>query len=174
QLTVISLLAVLVSIVASWVIASGIARPVRDLASVARRVAAGDYSATPSTARNDEIGELASAFRTMQEGIASRESHIMDLAYRDTLTGLPNRALYAYRLDEALAAAAPTGAPVAVLLMDLDHFKYVNDTLGHPIGDLLLRETSARLQSVVTVETDTVARMGGDEFALLLPFRGID
>src|SRR5207237_9951525 len=125
-----SLLGVVVSIVASAIIARGIARPVRDLANVARRIAAGDYSAPPSAARSDEIGELASAFRTMQEGIASRESHIMDLAYRDTLTGLPNRALYAYRLDEALATAAPTGASVAVLLMDLDHFKYVNETLG--------------------------------------------
>ena len=174
RLALISLLAFIVSIIASVIIARGIARPVRDLAGVARRIAAGDYSTAPSETRSDELGELACAFRTMQEGIASRESHIMDLAYRDTLTGLPNRSLYAYRLDEALAAAAPTGAPVAVLLMDLDHFKYVNDTLGHPIGDLLLRETAARLQSIVPAETDTVARMGGDEFALLLPFRGID
>ena len=58
--------------------------------------------------------------------------------------------------------------------MDLDHFKYVNDTLGHPIGDLLLRETAARLQSVATDEVDIVARLGGDEFALLLPGRDID
>ena len=174
QPAMISLLAVIVSIVFSVLIAQNIARPVRDLAKVARRIAAGDYSTSPSAARSDELGELASAFRTMQDGIASRESHIMDLAYRDTLTGLPNRSLYSYRLDEALAAAAPTGAPVAVLLMDLDHFKYVNDTLGHSIGDLLLGETAARLQSIVTLESDTVARMGGDEFAMLLPFRGID
>jgi diguanylate cyclase (GGDEF)-like protein len=97
----------------------------------------------------------------------------MDLAYRDTLTGLPNRALFADLLDKAIADAAAAATPVAVLLMDLDHFKYVNDTLGHPIGDLLLREAAARLQAVGTGEDDVVARLGGDEFALLLPGGGI-
>ena len=173
QLAWISLSAALVSIVASVLIARGIARPVRALAAFARQMAAGDYATVPPTARTDEIGDLATAFRTMQEGLASREQRITNLAYRDTLTGLPNRTLYADRLDRALAKAKDQRTPVAVLLMDIDHFKYVNDALGHVIGDLLLLEVSARLQSVVDHEGDMIARLGGDEFALLLPGQGL-
>jgi diguanylate cyclase (GGDEF)-like protein len=173
QLALISLLAVVVSIIASVAIARGITRPVRELARVARRIAAGNYSELPAASRSDEIGELATAFKNMQQDIASRESRIMDLAYRDTLTGLPNRALFADLLDKAIADAATAASPIAVLLMDLDHFKYVNDTLGHPIGDLLLREVAVRLQTVGTGEGDVVARLGGDEFALLLPRGGV-
>src|SRR5215471_435686 len=169
QLALISLLAIVVSIVASVAVARGIARPVRDLAHVARRIAAGKYMTVSSSGRSDEIGDLAAAFRTMQAGLAAREARITDLAFRDTLTGLPNRTHFTARLDEALAAAAHVRTPVAVALLDLDHFKYVNDTLGHPIGDLLLREVAARLRTVVDKPGDMVARMGGDEFAILLP-----
>lgn len=169
QLALISVLAVVVSIVASLMIARGIVRPVRELARVARRIAAGNYSTVPAAQRPDEIGALANAFRTMQQGLIARESRIMDLAYRDTLTALPNRALYSERLDQALASGARMRTPVAVLLMDLDQFKDVNDSLGHPIGDMLLCEVAARLQSVVRGSADTVARLGGDEFAILLP-----
>ncbi len=169
QLAWISVLAVVVSIFASVFIARGITRPVRELAGVARKIAAGDYSAVPPGSDTKEIGDLAIAFRSMQERIASRESRIMDLAYRDTLTGLPNRALYIEGLDDALAEAVDLQAPVAVLLMDLDHFKYVNDTLGHSIGDLLLCEVATRLVKVVKGRANVVARLGGDEFAVLIP-----
>ena len=169
QMALTSLLGVLISIFASVIIARGIARPVHDLAGVALRIAAGDYSTAPPVSRDDEIGDLASAFRHMQKDIASRESRIMDLAYRDGLTLLPNRALYNDRLDQALEIARARNLPVAVLLMDLDHFKDVNDSLGHPIGDLILRAVSSRLELVLKRPTDTVARLGGDEFAILLP-----
>lgn len=169
QMALISLLGVIVSVFASVFIARGIARPVHDLAGVALRIAAGDYSTVPPVSRTDEIGDLANAFRNMQEDIASREARIMDLAYRDGLTQLPNRALYNERLDAALAVAAAKKLPVAVLLMDLDHFKDVNDTLGHSIGDLMLRAVSSRLELLLKRPTDTVARLSGDEFAVLLP-----
>ena len=90
------------------------------------------------------------------------------LALHDHLTGLPNRALFLDRLDHALRASTRTGSGVAVLLMDLDRFKEVNDTLGHHSGDLMLKELAHRLSGVVR-PTDTIARLGGDEFALLLP-----
>jgi diguanylate cyclase (GGDEF)-like protein len=169
QLALISLLGVVVSILASIVIARGIVRPVRDLVAVARRIASGDYSTAAPLSRNDEIGDLATAVRKMREDIASRESRIMDLAYRDTLTGLPNRAQFSERLDKVLVTVAPSGGPVAVLLLDLDHFKYVNDTLGHSIGDSLLREVGTRLRQALKRPNCTVARLGGDEFAILLP-----
>jgi GGDEF domain-containing protein len=146
ELAWISLAAAIVSIVASIVIARGIAQPVRSLAGFARRVATGEFATVPATSRKDEIGDLATAFRMMLEGMASREERITNLAYRDTLTGLPNRTLFADRADHALAVAARERSTVAVLLMDIDHFKYVNDTLGHAIGDLLLLEVAARIQ----------------------------
>jgi len=169
QLGWVSLAAALVSILASLFIARNIAGPLRSLAAFARRMAGGDYAMLPWTQRADEIGELSNAFRALQEGLASREQRITNLAYRDTLTGLPNRTLFADRLDHALATAAREQAPLSVLLMDVDHFKYVNDTLGHAIGDMLLLEVADRVQGVARRESDTVARLGGDEFALLLP-----
>jgi diguanylate cyclase (GGDEF)-like protein len=169
RLTFITLAGVLVSILASVAMARRIARPVRELASVARRIAAGDYSTTPPPSGVVEISDLGAAFRTMQDGIASRESRIMNLAYRDALTQLPNRIMCDELLDRAIASAERNHTRVAVLLMDLDHFKYVNDTLGHATGDLILRAVTSRLEGVLKRPTDSVARLGGDEFAIVLP-----
>lgn len=94
------------------------------------------------------------------------EEHITRLARTDTLTGLANRATFTERLHQAFAAASRGANSFAIHYIDLDHFKPVNDTLGHPVGDLLLREVAQRLQAC-TRETDLVARLGGDEFALL-------
>ncbi len=170
QLVLISLLGVAISIGASLVIAHGIARPVRDLANVAVRISHGDYSTPPPASSHiDELRDLGRAFHNMQDDIAARETRIMDLAYRDALTGLPNRAHFNDRVDAAIAEASRTGQTVAVLLMDLDHFKDVNATLGHPIGDLILRAVALRLASVLDDEGEVAARLGGDEFAVLLP-----
>ena len=85
------------------------------------------------------------------------------MAHHDALTGLDNRLLFQNRLTQALA----TGKPVAMLLLDLDHFKEVNDTLGHPVGDALLVGTAERLRAAVT-PAQSVARLGGDEFAIIV------
>jgi len=94
------------------------------------------------------------------------EARIAHLAHHDVLTDLPNRTLFLERLDAAFARARPRFRTVAVLSLDLDRFKSVNDTFGHPFGDKLLREVARRLRQNVR-ETDTVARFGGDEFAIL-------
>jgi diguanylate cyclase (GGDEF)-like protein len=89
------------------------------------------------------------------------------LAHHDALTGLPNRILFYDRLNQALTRAHRDKEALAVLYLDLDGFKKINDSLGHDMGDVLLREASARLQSCVR-DSDTVARMGGDEFTIIL------
>lgn len=96
------------------------------------------------------------------------EAHINYLATHDVLTGLPNRLLLLDRISQALAFDRRSRTPAAVLFIDLDHFKVINDSLGHDIGDLLLKEVATRLQSCMR-EEDTVARQGGDEFIVLLP-----
>jgi len=93
------------------------------------------------------------------------EAQIAHMAHHDALTGLPNRVLLRERLDEALAHAE-RGQRIAVLYLDLDHFKSINDTLGHGVGDELLKEVAARLRGCLR-ETDTIARLGGDEFAVI-------
>ena len=89
-------------------------------------------------------------------------------ALHDALTGLPNRTLFRTKVEEAIAASWGSSSHVAVMLMDLDGFKEVNDTLGHHNGDLLLQEVSVRLSGLLR-EEDVIARLGGDEFAILLP-----
>src|SRR6202041_2961256 len=95
------------------------------------------------------------------------EERVQSLAYYDALTGLPNRILLRDRLSKALSTARRQNHKVALLFLDLDRFKMVNDSLGHSVGDLLLQEIAERLKSVAR-EQDTIARLGGDEFLIVL------
>ncbi len=94
------------------------------------------------------------------------EQRVAFLAHHDALTGLANRAALTQKIDEAAARQRRRGEPFSVLLLDLDRFKQVNDTLGHPAGDILLTKVAARLKSLLR-ETDVLARLGGDEFAII-------
>jgi diguanylate cyclase (GGDEF)-like protein/PAS domain S-box-containing protein len=94
------------------------------------------------------------------------EQRIAFMAHHDVLTGLPNRLAILEKIEEAIARHRRRGDPFAVLLLDLDRFKHVNDTLGHAVGDALLRETAVRLKTSLR-ETDVLARLGGDEFAIV-------
>jgi diguanylate cyclase (GGDEF)-like protein len=107
-----------------------------------------------------------------QRRLVQNANDIRYQATHDTLTGLPNRTLFADRVGQALAAGRRTGEDLAVLLLDLDRFKEVNDTLGHHYGDELLCNVAVRLGAVLR-ESDTVARLSGDEFAVLLPGVGV-
>lgn len=95
------------------------------------------------------------------------EEHLIHLAQRDPLTGLPNRALFTDRLQQAIAKAVRSNTCLALIFVDLDHFKRVNDSHGHRVGDLLLQDAARRMQSCMRA-SDTVGRIGGDEFVVLL------
>ncbi|MDI7065786.1 GGDEF domain-containing protein, partial [Klebsiella pneumoniae] len=95
------------------------------------------------------------------------EEKIRELAFYDTLTRLPNRALLLDRLRQSMLASRENKVCGALMFIDLDHFKTLNDTLGHDKGDLLLRQVAYRLSNSVN-EADTVARVGGDEFVVVL------
>jgi diguanylate cyclase (GGDEF)-like protein len=168
---VLTLVGLVLSAIGSLLLARRVTRPLRELVSAARRIEDGDYEHGVMVPRGDEVGELGAAIKHMRDAIAARERRISDLAYADPLTGLPNRALFTDRLGQAVSTARRTHGRLAVLTIDLDRFKYVNDTLGHPMGDLLLREVAARLRRALERQTDTVARLGGDEFAVLLPLQ---
>jgi diguanylate cyclase (GGDEF)-like protein len=162
---------------------------------LAMRIAAGtdyshDYNATSSMAAHGRVeasdievqlkdGRIFHIVRTplsdggwvgTHEDVTERRmaaEKIEYLARHDALTGLPNRLEFRRQIEQSLTGMTE-GATVAVLCLDLDHFKAVNDTLGHPVGDLLLREVALRLADAIR-ETDQLSRLGGDEFALVIP-----
>ncbi|MDD3482483.1 EAL domain-containing protein [Azovibrio restrictus] len=122
------------------------------------------------TAVRDEAGQVLQYIALFSD-ISERkqaEAYIHHLAYHDPLTGLANRLLFHDRLDNAMHQAHRTRRPMAIMLLDLDRFKSINDSLGHAAGDVLLKSVSQRLSHLLR-EGDTLARLGGDEFALLLP-----
>ena len=118
-------------------------------------------------AQGEVIGTVGCA-RDITERKAS-EAFVHHLAHHDVLTDLPNRLMLTDRLRQALAQARRDRSKLAVLFVDLDRLKPVNDTLGHDVGDRLLKEVALRLCGVVAREEDTVSRLGGDEFVILLP-----
>lgn len=122
------------------------------------------------TAVKDDAGIVSHYVGTMLD-ITDRkaiEDEVRHMAHYDVLTDLPNRTLLTDRLHQALAQARREKAKLALMFLDLDKFKPVNDQLGHAIGDVLLREVAYRLQACMKRESDTVARLGGDEFVIML------
>jgi len=166
-LIVVAIFGILVMFGGSVWIAANVTEPLSTLAQSAAAMQSGDYTGEVDIHRADEIGSLACTLDQMREAIAEREMRILTLAYQDQLTGLANRAKFSELLSAAIAAARPGGGTGSIFVMDLDRFKYVNDTLGHGVGDHVLREVAGRLTAVVP-QTGCVARLGGDEFAVLL------
>lgn len=161
------LLALGVGLAGAALVARAITRPVRQLAIAALRIRNGDYSEAVKLTADDDLGMLATAFNTMQNGIAERENRISYQAQFDTLTGLPNRLLALERLEQALSGATDPDATVSLLVVDLGSFGNIASALGHEIADALLAQAAERLRASVDAR-HTVARIEGDEFAVIL------
>jgi diguanylate cyclase (GGDEF)-like protein len=131
------------------------------------RLQDGDYRVDLKTPIADEVGLISLAVNRLATAATAREKRLMENALVDPLTGLANRSLLTDRIRSTIALANRNKGQFSVAVLDLDRFKIVNDTMGHAVGDLLLKEVARRLKASVR-ESDTVARLGGDEFVLLM------
>lgn len=127
-----------------------------------------DYTVNVPVAGTREIQQLVTAFENMRSDVQQRRLALEYQSLHDSLTGLPNRACLLQELSETLNNANRVNQGVGLMIMDLDHFKEINDTLGHPVGDLILQEVSKRLAKAIG-NSGLTARLGGDEFAVILP-----
>lgn len=150
-----------------WLITKKLLRPLNRLHRHVEDISAGraDISVF-DVARKDEFGHLSRAFHALSQRRELAELELHRLATTDVLTGLHNRRMFDNLLPQALARAARSGQPVGLAILDIDHFKAINDTLGHPAGDQVLIEFARRLTGAVR-STDTVARLAGDEFVIV-------
>jgi diguanylate cyclase (GGDEF)-like protein len=159
-----TLLGLLLVAVATWKAAGRITQPLARLDEAAGRLASGEHVQV-RVRGSDELARLATSFNEMVGKIAEREQRITQLAFNDVLTGLPNRSMFQQQLDHLFRTLEGSEGMFALHCLDLDQFKVINDTLGHPAGDTLLVEAGHRVQNAA--RGHFVARLGGDEFVVL-------
>ncbi|WP_446809270.1 putative bifunctional diguanylate cyclase/phosphodiesterase [Methylomonas sp. 2BW1-5-20] len=164
----------LIGLTVSLALTARIAAPLKRLAEAAHKLTEGDIQPVSLSHNGPEIHELVQAFNLMVSWLSDYRKEVENYqamlerqAFYDDLTGLANRTLLREHLQLALTQTHRRQSSMALLFLDLDRFKYVNDTLGHSFGDQLLQEVAQRLHSQIRV-CDTVARMGGDEFVMIL------
>jgi diguanylate cyclase len=165
----IALGALFASLIGALLLARSVSLPVRALAQAAERIGEGDYQTPVTLKRSDELGLLATAFNSMQSGIAEREQQLAHNALHDALTGLPNRALAMERLGSAISAERP----MALLYLGIDNFRAINEASGAEGVDQMLQQVGARIQAELR-PGDTVARLTANEFLLLVENTGSD
>ncbi len=165
---------VLAFAIGSAVTANRITTPVTTLTRLATRLARGDHDVPIPPHGDDEIGELADAFEAMRLAVHQRENEIRRSGLTDALTRLPNRAGFSVAVREAVASAIAQNTGCAIVMLNLDRFRHVNNVLGTDAGDQLLQRVACLLRNSLSEAEHTVARLGGDEFAILLRHGNID
>lgn len=169
MLGLITLGGVLLFAVGSQQAARWVTQPLKELTLLAKALASGNFDVTVTgKKRGDEVGLLANGFDSMRTSIAAQRDEILRLAYWDRLTGLPNREKFRETLKAAIDSYQDSNASLAIITLNLDRFKHVNDVLGYAFGDELLKAVAERLRQQVSGEGNLVARLAGDEFAILL------
>src|SRR6185503_10833087 len=152
---------------ASWLISRRALRPLSALQAPLRRLADGETDFDVMASEHPEVAALADALRATANALDERNRRLVELAHRDELTGLPNQAAFREVLVGEMQSVESSGRTSALLFLDLDQFKYVNDGFSHLVGDRLLQLAADRLRISLRVH-DVVARLGGDEFVVLL------
>jgi diguanylate cyclase (GGDEF)-like protein len=166
--------ALLLAVFLATRLSRSLVRPLEQLAHAARSLAAGHLGHRVAIGSPAELNEVGTTFNTMAAALEGQREELERHAFADSLTGLANRALFEDRTRHALERVAGGPERVAVLVLDLDGFKLVNDGLGHSSGDALLKQAAERMSTVLR-PSDTLARLGSDEFAVLLEsVRGLD
>ena len=156
------------ALLAAFLLSRALTRPIYEILLAARRIGEGDYATKLGISSKDELGELAGAFETMRQGIAAREQQISYQAQYDSLTGLPNRQRGTELLREKLRESRRTSQPLAIFVMHLQRFREIQSSLGHEIGDEVLRQTAVRLQNSISPE-EVIAHLEGDQFLFIVP-----
>src|ERR671931_380239 len=163
-----SIAGLVVALLVALLLARGLVGDLRRLAAAAGRLAAGHDHVRARVRTSGELGRLAEAFNDMAIRIAAQKAALTEVAISDPLTGLHNRRAFQARLAEEVERARRSGEPFALLMVDLDRFKAINDRHGHPVGDAALVAVAETFQRQVRA-IDLPARLGGEEFAVLLP-----
>jgi diguanylate cyclase (GGDEF)-like protein len=167
QILVLTAIVLFLSVAIHGVFRFNVLFPIRKLIAASRELGRGKYTIVEVKSA-DELGLLARAFNAMTEEVRQEQAKLQRQANFDGLTGLPNRMMALDRITLEISRARRSGQRFAVLFIDLDDFKNVNDSLGHAVGDELLAAIGTRLRAGLR-DVDTVARLGGDEFLVLLP-----
>ena len=162
-----SVIACLLALMLTSRMSASLYRPLQDLGRTSKMIAKQrDWSLRAEKQSEDELGELVDTFNQMVEIIERDQEELKRLAFYDSLTGVPNRRMLERKIIRAMARAKRLNKCYAIIFIDLDDFKWVNDKLGHDQGDVLLKTITERINEGMRIE-DTLARFGGDEFVIL-------
>ncbi|NOX09146.1 MAG: diguanylate cyclase [Gammaproteobacteria bacterium] len=163
---------ILVALILTLLVSKKVTRPIQQLHKASRYISQGHYEQALNVKTNVfDIQQLAETLEFMRHKLVEQNKRMEHLATHDSLTGLPNRLLLRDRVNEVFSDNMDQKQNIALLLVDLDRFKEINDTLGHLTGDEILKQTATRMLDCIR-QSDTVARLGGDEFAIILPATG--
>lgn len=163
-------------------VATLVTNPLQRFQTLTHNIINGNFKPVKVVNREDELGELSKSMETMRQYLQDTSEHIEELAYFDSLTGLPNKVSFIDTIQHLIEKSQVSGHQVAILFFDLDNFKHINDGLGHEVGDELLMQVSSRLKECIRSHDviapsnhlalhdadEVIARLGGDEFTLVL------